>query len=167
MWTEKGGRTGPVQVATGATVQFLLSVKVCGSVSSGGFLESFCFNRPLFEKKFIFHHWLVFNRSIFKSMLPLRAVAFLFDVQPSAGEWNDRRIIIIIIIITPFRGLDSSGGCLFLTLTHRIEKHLQHLLKVSVVKSEGQNCLNIHMFLSDKIFCFNPYLLVFNLSKTF
>ena len=47
-------------------------------------------------------------------MLPLRAVAFLFDVQPSAGEWNDRRII-IIIIITPFRGLDSSGGCLFLT----------------------------------------------------
>lgn len=24
-------------------------------------------------------------------MLPLRAVAFLFDVQPSAGEWNDTR----------------------------------------------------------------------------
>lgn len=77
LWTEKWDRTGLHQVATEATVQILLSIKVYGSVSSGGFLESFCFSRPLFEKSLCFIIDL-FYLSIFKSMLPL---ANLLDVQ--------------------------------------------------------------------------------------
>lgn len=80
MWTEKRGWTGLVQVAIESTVQILLSIKVCGSVSSGGFLESFCFSGPLFGKSLYFIIDF-FNLSIFKSMLPLCAVAILLDVQ--------------------------------------------------------------------------------------
>lgn len=79
------GRTGLVQVAAWATVQILLSIRSMVQSALVVSLRAFA-SIILFLKKSLYFIIDSFSLSVFKSMLPLCAVAFLLNMQQSAGQ---------------------------------------------------------------------------------